>query len=379
MLPNSLELHEKYQGKLEFKSLYKIDSKEILSKVYTPGVGEVCLKIKENEENLHKYTIAGKTVAVISNGTAVLGFGDIGPKAALPVMEGKAAIFNELAGINSYPLCINEKDPEKFIQIIKSLALNFAAINLEDISAPTCFEIEKRLSEELDIPVIHDDQHGTAIVVLAALMGAQKLSNKNNLRIAIAGAGAAGTAITKLLLSAQEEKLLSIQEIKVFDTNGLISKDRNNLTSHKIEIAEITNQLKTCNFSDGIKNTDVFIGVSAPNSVTSEHIKSMNENPIVFALSNPIPEIMPDLAISSGAYIVGTGRSDFPNQINNALAYPGVFKGLLTNKIIKISDTHKLNAAKAIYEYNLPNLTNENLLPSILDKNVPKVIASKIK
>ncbi|NBO17530.1 MAG: NADP-dependent malic enzyme [Proteobacteria bacterium] len=373
---STLELHENSKGKLETKSIFKINSKEILSQVYTPGVGEVCLKIKEDEKNLSKYTIAGKTVAVISNGTAVLGFGDIGPKAALPVMEGKAAIFNEFANINSYPICINEKDPEKFIQIVKSISLNFAAINLEDISAPNCFEIEKRLSEELDIPVIHDDQHGTAIVVLAALLGGVTLTNKKDLKISISGAGAAGTAITKLLLSAKEKNLVSISEIKVFDSNGLISTDRDNLNIYKLEIAKMTNQNAKCSFNEGVKNSDVFIGVSAPNSVTLENIQSMNKSPIVFALSNPVPEIMPEIAYKAGASIVATGRSDFPNQINNALAYPGVFKGLLKNQINKVTDELKIKAALAIYNYHKENLDFQNLLPSILDKKVPEIISN---
>lgn len=376
---NPLELHEKYQGKLEIKSVIPIDSKETLSRVYTPGVGEVCLKIKEDESNLAKYTIAGKTVAVISNGTAVLGFGDIGPKAALPVMEGKSAIFKEFAGINSYPICINEKDPKKFIEIVKSIALNFAAINLEDISAPNCFEIEKTLSEELDIPVVHDDQHGTAIVALAALLGAIEITKKNNLKIIISGAGAAGTAITKILVNAKSKNLLPISEIRVFDSKGLISKDRENLSSNKVEIAELTNQSIFQSFETGIKDTDVFIGVSVPNSLTTEHIKSMNSSPIIFALSNPVPEIMPDLAKEAGATIVATGRSDFPNQINNALAYPGLFKGLLENKIKKVTDEHKLNVAQIIFNYHKDNLSLTNLLPSILDKNIPNKIAESLK
>ena len=376
---NPLELHEKLTGKLEIKSAIKIDSKETLSKVYTPGVGEVCLKIKEDEENLWKYTIAGKTVAVISNGTAVLGFGDIGPKAALPVMEGKSAIFNEFAGIPSYPICIDEKDPEKFIEVVKRIALNFAAINLEDIAAPSCFEIEKRLSEELDMPVIHDDQHGTAIVVLAALLGSIDLTKKRDLKIVISGAGAAGTAITKLLLAAKKQNLLTFSEIKVFDSLGLISQDRDNLTPHKQELSKLTNQINFEKFSEGIKNTDVFIGVSAPNSLSSENIRNMNPKPIVFALSNPVPEIMPNLAKEAGAEVVATGRSDFPNQINNALAYPGVFKGLLKNKIKKVSNEHKIAAALAIYNYHKDKLTKENLLPSILDKQIPEIIANNFK
>lgn len=376
---NPLELHEQNKGKLEIKSTVKIDTKEVLSKVYTPGVGEVCLKIKQDESNLHKYTIAGKTIAVISNGTAVLGFGDIGPRAALPVMEGKAAIFNELAGINSYPLCIEEKDAEKFIQIVKSVALNFSAINLEDISAPSCFEIEKRLSEELPIPVIHDDQHGTAIVVLSALLGAVELIPKSNLKIGILGAGAAGTAITKILLNARDEKLLSIEEIKVFDSKGLISVSRNDLNKFKLELANLTLQKTTQSFEEGIKKFDVLIGVSAPNSINETHILSMNKDPFIFALSNPVPEIMPDTAYKAGAKIVATGRSDFPNQINNALAYPGVFKGLLDNKIRRVTDLHKLKAAQAIFNYHKNNLFLDKLLPSILDKEIPNIISNSFR
>jgi malate dehydrogenase (oxaloacetate-decarboxylating) len=376
---NSLELHEKYQGKLEINSVINIDSKDILSKVYTPGVGEVCLKIRENESNLEKLTIAGKTVAVISNGTAVLGFGDIGPKAALPVMEGKCAIFKEFAGINSYPICIDEKDPQKFIQIVKSIALNFAAINLEDIAAPHCFNIENTLSNELSIPVVHDDQHGTAIVVLSAILGAKELIKKENLKIVVSGAGAAGTAITKILVAAKKNKLLSISEIKVFDSKGLISKDRNDILDNKLEISMITEQSVFQDFNQGIKNSDVFIGVSVPNSLTTDQIKSMNQSPIIFALSNPVPEIMPELAWKAGAKIVATGRSDFPNQINNALAYPGLFKGILENKIRKVTDQHKISVSQAIFEYHKKSLSFDNLLPSILDKNIPIKISETLK
>jgi len=376
---NPLELHEKYQGKLEINSVVPITSKEILAKVYTPGVGEVCLKIKEDESNLSKYTIAGKTVAVISNGTAVLGFGDIGPKAALPVMEGKSAIFKEFAGINSYPLCIDEKDPEKFIQIVKSIALNFSAINLEDISAPSCFEIEQRLSDELNIPVIHDDQHGTAIVVLAALLGSIHITKKEKLKIVVSGAGAAGTAITHILINAKNIGLLDILEIRVFDSKGLVSSDRNNLPINKLEIAKLTQQTSFLEFNEGIKNYDVFIGASVPSSLSKENIYTMNQNPIIFALSNPTPEIMPSLAKEAGALIVATGRSDFPNQINNALAYPGLFKGLLENKINKVTDSHKIAVSKAIFEYHKPNLNYDSILPSILDKSIPETISDYIK
>lgn len=376
---NPLELHKKYQGKLNISSVTPIDTKEMLSTVYTPGVGQVCMAIKDNPEDLAKYTIAGRTVAVISDGTAVLGFGNIGAKAALPVMEGKSAIFREFAGIQSYPICIEEQDPEKFIAIVKSIAMNFCAINLEDIAAPKCFEIEKRLSEELNIPVIHDDQHGTAIVTLAALLGAFDLSGKTSFKIALAGAGAAGTAITKLIVSANQKGILPVSEIKVFDSQGLVSLDRDDLNEYKKELAELTNQNKTTNITEGIKGMDVFIGVSVANSITVENIKSMSPDPTVFAMANPVPEIMPELAKEGGAKIVASGRSDFPNQINNALAYPGVFKGLLEGNIKKVAIDHKLAASKAIYEYNKQDLKEDNLLPSILDKNVPSIVADAIK
>jgi malate dehydrogenase (oxaloacetate-decarboxylating) len=294
-------------------------------------------------------------------------------------MEGKCVIFKEFAGIDAYPLCIDEQDPEKFIAIVKGLALNFAAINLEDIAAPKCFEIEKRLSDELDIPIIHDDQHGTAIVSLAALLGAIKLTGKTKLKIAIAGAGAAGTAITKLFLNAKDAGLLDIEIIKVFDSQGLLAKDRTDLNKYKVELANLTNQLKSESFTDGIIGMNVFIGVSVANSVTEEHIKSMEKDPIVFALANPTPEIMPDIAKSSGASIVATGRSDFANQINNALAYPGVFKGLLASGVNKVTPKHKLAAAQAIYKYNLSSLTPEQILPSLLDKNIPELISTEFK
>lgn len=374
-----LQLHKENQGKLLVTSVVPIDSREMLSTVYTPGVGKVCMAIKDNPETLHEYTIAGRTVAVISDGTAVLGFGNIGAKAALPVMEGKSAIFREFAGIQSYPICVEEQDSEKFIAIVKSIAMNFAAINLEDIAAPKCFEIERRLSEELDIPVIHDDQHGTAIVTLAALLGAVKLTGKQNLRIALSGAGAAGTAVIKLLAAAKEAGILSIAEIRAFDSQGLVSSDRADLNVYKQELAALTQQTKTCTFEEGITDMDVFIGVSVANSVTAEHVKKMNTAPIVFALANPTPEIMPDIAKEAGASVVATGRSDFPNQINNALAYPGVFKGLLEGKIRKVSMAHKLAAAKAIFEYNEAALSVDMVLPSILDKKVPVVVAEAIK
>ena len=374
---DTFEIHSKDTGKISIEPTIKVDSRETLSLVYTPEVGKICMAIKDNPEEVRKYTIAGKMVAVISNGTAVLGFGDIGPAAALPVMEGKAVIFKEFANVNAFPICINEKDPDKFVEIVKAISVNFAAINLEDISAPTCFRIEKRLQDELDIPVMHDDQHGTAIVSLAALKGALKLVNKKNVRIVIAGAGAAGSAITKLLAYANEREKL-FDEIALVDSVGVVSSDRKDLNEYKVELAQITKQTKSMKLEEIIKGADVFIGVSVKDLLKPEMVRSMNKDAIVFAMANPAPEIMPDVALENGALIVATGRSDYPNQINNALAYPGVFKGLLENKVRKITIEMKYKAANMIYEYNLPNLSQTNLLPSILDKKVPGMISKEI-
>lgn len=373
-MTDTFDIHKKNTGKLEIVPTVQVNTREDLSNIYTPNVGKICMAIKDNPDLVREYTIAGKMVAVISDGTAVLGFGNIGAKAALPVMEGKCVIFKEFAGLNAFPICLDTQDTEEIIRIVKALSVNFAAINLEDISAPRCFEIEKRLSDELPIPVIHDDQHGTAIVTLAALMGAVQVTKRTNLRIVIAGAGAAGNAITRLIKASE----LPLRDIKLFDSKGLVSTDRTDMDKYKMEMAELTTQTKTMTIQEGLVGADIFVGVSAPNSLTEEMIKSMNKDPIVFAMANPTPEVMPDIAKAAGAIIVATGRSDFNNQINNALAYPGVFKGLLAAKITKASVDVKLATAKAIYEYNLPNLTTENLLPSILDKKVPEMIAATI-
>jgi len=373
---DTFEIHKQHTGKLEIKSTVEVNDREMLSNIYTPNVGKICMAIKDNPELVREYTIAGKMVAVISDGTAVLGFGNIGPKAALPVMEGKCVIFKEFAGLNAFPLCLNELDTEQLIKIIKSVSVNFAAINLEDIAAPKCFVIEKRLNDELDIPVVHDDQHGTAIVTLAALRGAIKLLNKTNVRVVISGAGAAGNAITKLLLAAKEE--LGISEIGIYDSKGLLAKDRVDMDEYKMELVSLTSQITTKSIVEGIKKSDVFIGVSVAGALTAEMVKTMNPEPIIFAMANPAPEILPDVAMAAGAKIVATGRSDYNNQINNALAYPGVFKGLLSAKVNKMSTEIKLTASRAIYEYNLPNLSATNLLPSILDKKVPEIIEKAI-
>jgi malate dehydrogenase (oxaloacetate-decarboxylating) len=374
---DTFQIHSQDTGKISIAPTIKVDSRETLSLVYTPEVGKICMAIKDNPEEVRKYTIAGKMVAVISNGTAVLGFGDIGPAAALPVMEGKAVIFKEFANVNAFPICISEKDPDKLVEIVKAISVNFAAINLEDISAPTCFHIEKRLQDELDIPVMHDDQHGTAIVTLAALKGALKLVNKKNVRIVVAGAGAAGSAITKLLAYANERENL-FSEVALVDSVGVVSSDRKDLNEYKVELAQITKQEKSMSLTEVLKGADVFIGVSVKDLLKPEMVKSMNKDAIVFAMANPTPEIMPDIALENGALIVATGRSDYPNQINNALAYPGVFKGLLENKVKKVTIEMKYKAANTIYEYNLPSLTKTNLLPSILDKKVPDMISKEI-
>jgi malate dehydrogenase (oxaloacetate-decarboxylating) len=373
-MTDTFEIHKQHTGKLEVRPTVSVDSRETLSQIYTPNVGKICMAIKDNPELVRDYTIAGKTVAVISDGTAVLGFGNIGAKAALPVMEGKCVIFSEFAGLNAFPICLDTQDTEEIIRIVKALSVNFVAINLEDIAAPKCFEIEQRLSDELDIPVVHDDQHGTAIVTLAALKGAIKLTNKTNVRIVVVGAGAAGNAITRLLLASD----LDISDIKLVDSKGVVSKDRHDMDKYKIEMSELTKQEKTMSLIDSVKEADVFIGVSAAELLTQEMVKSMAPDPIVFAMANPTPEIMPNIATEAGAKIVATGRSDFDNQINNALAYPGVFRGLLESKKKKASIDVKLAAAQAIYEYNLPKLSESNLLPSILDKQVPEVIARAI-
>lgn len=372
------QLHSKDTGKLSIVSTTKLDSKEILSAVYTPGVGEVCKAIVEDSKVAKTHTIAGKMVAVVSDGTAVLGFGNIGPKAALPVMEGKCAIFKEFAGVDAFPICLNTQDPDEIIKTVINISPNFAAINLEDIAAPNCFYIENKLTEALDIPIMHDDQHGTAIVALAALKGALKLTGKKKVNIVVSGAGAAGTAIAKLLSNTKTILDMNIADIKVFDSKGFVSSSRTDLNEYKLELATFTNQIGDVSFENALKEADVFVGVSAPGILTTEMVKMMHKDPIVFALANPDPEILPEDAKAGGASIVATGRSDFPNQINNALAYPGVFKGLIQNNIDRVTEEMKLRVADAIYLYNLPNLTPETILPSILDTGVVKLISESI-
>lgn len=385
---NPLEFHEKYKGKIKVCSKVPLKTKDDLSLAYTPGVAEPCLKIKENKENIYKYTFKGNSVAVVTDGSAVLGLGNIGPEAALPVMEGKAVLFKEFADIDAFPICLNTQDPEEIIKTVKNIAPSFGGINLEDISAPRCFEIEERLRQELDIPVFHDDQHGTAVVVLAALINAAKVIKKDikDLKIMISGAGAAGIAIAKILKSE------GIKEIVLVDSKGAIYYCREDLNKFKKQIALITNieckgkkglkdpeECKRCmrgNLKETIKGKDVFIGVSAPNIVNEEMISSMNKDPIVFAMANPTPEIMPDKAKQAGAKIVATGRSDFPNQINNVLAFPGIFRGAL-NKRAKITEKMKLAAAHALASIIEPD--ENNILPSPFNKEIVKKISKAVE
>lgn len=373
----SLELHERLKGKIEVISKVKLENKEDLSLAYTPGVAESCREIHKNKENAYKYTSKGNLVAVVSDGTAVLGLGDIGPEAAMPVMEGKAILFKEFGDVDAFPICLDTKDVDEIVNIVKALAPTFGGINLEDIAAPRCFEIERRLVEELNIPVFHDDQHGTAVVVLAAVINSIKLVNKKmeDLKIVINGAGAAGNAIAYLLMDAGAKNVI------LCDRTGVIYKERPGLTSDKVELAEKTNPDNVKgSLGDALVNSDIFIGVSAPNVVTAEMVKSMNTDAIVFPMANPIPEIMPDLAKEAGARIVGTGRSDFNNQINNVLVFPGLFRGVLDARAKKITTKMKLAAAEAIASLITEDmLTEEYVIPQALNKEVGNVVAEAVK
>ncbi|MEG2198002.1 MAG: NADP-dependent malic enzyme [Cellulosilyticaceae bacterium] len=372
----ALQKHEEWQGKLEITAKAKVSSKEDLSIAYTPGVAEPCRKIAKCQEDVYKYTMKGNTVAVISDGTAVLGLGDIGPYAAMPVMEGKAVLFKEFAGVNAIPICIDTKDTEEIIKFIKQIAPTFGGINLEDIAAPRCFEIEERLKEELDIPVFHDDQHGTAIVVLAGLINALKVAGKSKqqVRVVVNGAGSAGIAITKLLLN------YGFVNIIVVDKAGILEASEDWLNWAQKEICQRTNKesLKG-SLKDALAGADIFIGVSAPNIVSEEMIASMNKDAIVFAMANPTPEIMPDLAKSAGALIVGTGRSDFPNQVNNVLVFPGIFKGALLARAKSITEEMKIAAAIAIASMIDDKALNpENILPIPFKEGIADQVAKAV-
>lgn len=371
----SLKKHREWQGKIEIKSKVKITTSKDLSIAYTPGVAEPCKEIARNEEKIYEYTMKSNTVAVVTDGSAVLGLGDIGPKAALPVMEGKALLFKEFADINAFPVCLDTKDPEKIIETVKIIAPAFGGINLEDIAAPKCFLIEERLKKELDIPVFHDDQHGTAIVVLAGLINSLKIVGKDpqKIKVVINGAGAAGIAIAKLLLK------FGIENITLCDKNGILHEDENWLNFAQKEISKKTNpENLRGDLKKAIRGADVFIGVSAGNVVSTDMIKSMNTDPVVFAMANPIPEIMPDLAKEAGAKIVGTGRSDFPNQINNVLAFPGIFKGALKCRK-QITDKMKIAAAYAIAEIvSEKELSTDKILPKPFEAGIADKVAEAV-
>ncbi|MCY1028203.1 NAD(P)-dependent malic enzyme [Mammaliicoccus sciuri] len=373
----SINIHQERAGKIEITSKVDVTSEEDLSVVYTPGVSAVCRAIAEDETKVNTLTARGNMIAVITDGTAVLGLGDIGPKAAIPVMEGKSILFKKLANVDAFPISLDTKDTEEIISIIKALQPNFSGINLEDISAPRCFEIEKRLIEELDIPVFHDDQHGTAIVVLAALINALKVVDKadKDAKIIINGAGSAGIAIAKLLLEA------GYQNITLVSLEGVLNKSEEWLNDAQREIAEYTNLDNIQGtLEDVIKDADVFIGVSGPKALSKEHVQSMNNDPIIFALANPTPEIYPEEAYEAGAAIVGTGRSDYPNQINNLLAFPGIFRGVLDAKTQHITTEMKIAAAKAIAAtINKDELNANYVIPNSLEKRVVDQVAASVQ
>ena len=373
----SLELCEDNRGKLRVESAVEIDTREQLSAAYTPGVAEPCRRIHQNPEDIYKYTIKSHTIAVVTDGTAVLGLGDIGPGAGLPVMEGKCALFKRFAGVDAFPICLDTKNPDEIVRTVKLIAPVFGGINLEDISAPRCFEIERRLRKELDIPVVHDDQHGTAIVVCAGLMNALKLTGRKweNTRVVISGAGSAGLAICRLMLS------FAPGDIILSDKMGLVCDGEGWLNPEQAELSRLTNRDKLKGtLKEAIKGADVFIGVSAPNLLTSDDIRQMNPNAIVFALANPTPEIMPEEAKKGGAAVIATGRSDYPNQINNVLAFPGIFKGALEARARDITEEMKLAASRAIAALvSESELCAEKIMPDPFDPRVAEEVARTVR
>ena len=372
----SLKMHEDNTGKLEIASKVAIETKDDLSTAYTPGVAEPCRKIHENPIDAYKYTIKANTVAVVSDGTAVLGLGDIGPLGAIPVMEGKSILFKRFGNVDAFPICLDTKDTEEIIETVKRIAPVFGGINLEDISAPRCFEIEARLKKELDIPVFHDDQHGTAIVVSAGIMNALKLTGKKmeDVTAVVNGAGAAGISITKLLLS------FGLKDAILVDRRGAIYEGRIGMNEAKVEIAKITNRNKEKGtLADVIKGKDIFLGVSAPGVLTAEMVSTMAKDSIIFAMANPTPEIMPDEAKKGGAAVVATGRSDFPNQINNVLVFPGIFRGALDARATDITEEMKRAAAKAIASIVTDEeLTADHIIPDAFDERVAKAVAKAV-
>ncbi len=373
----ALQLHEEWNGKLETTSKCKIKTREDLALAYTPGVAEPCKVIAKDKEAAYKYTIKSNTVAVVSDGSAVLGLGNIGAYAAMPVMEGKAVLFKEFGGVNAFPICLDTQDTEEIIKTVVNIAPAFGGINLEDISAPRCFEIESRLKELLDIPVFHDDQHGTAIVVLAGIINGLKVTGKKkeDCQVVVNGAGSAGVAITKLLLT------YGFKHVTMCDKVGILAKGAQGLNWMQESMMEVTNlEGKTGSLADALRGADVFVGVSAPNIVSAEMVSSMNKDAIIFAMANPVPEIMPDVAKAAGARVVGTGRSDFPNQVNNVIAFPGIFKGALEGRAKQITEDMKLAAVLAIANL-IPDdeVSDVNILPEAFDPRVADVVSAAIK
>ena len=372
----SLKMHEEHKGKVEVVSKVAVKNRDDLSTAYTPGVAEPCRKIRDNKADVYKYTCKGNMVAVVSDGTAVLGLGDIGPEAAIPVMEGKSILFKEFGGVDAFPICLDTKDVDEIVETVKRIAPVFGGINLEDISAPRCFEIEKRLKEELDIPVFHDDQHGTAIVVSAGLINALKLVGKpfDEANVVINGAGSAGISICKLLLQ------LGIGNVVLVDRQGALCPGQDWMNPAQAEMAEITNKdRQTGSLAEIMKGKDVFVGVSAPNIVTAEMVASMAADPIVFAMANPTPEIMPEEAAKGGVRVMATGRSDYPNQINNVLVFPGIFRGALDAKATGITEEMKMAAAKAIASIVTDDeLKEDYIIPGSFDERVAKVVAKAV-
>lgn len=373
----ALKMHEEWHGKIETCAKSHVNSREDLAIAYTPGVAEPCKVIAKDPEAAYTYTMKSNTVAVVSDGSAVLGLGNIGALAAMPVMEGKAVLFKEFGGVNAVPICLDTQDTEEIIKTVVNIAPAFGGINLEDISAPRCFEIEERLKELLDIPVFHDDQHGTAIVVLAGIINAMKVTGKDkeSSKVVVNGAGSAGVAITKLLLT------YGFKHVTMCDINGILGKDSKDLNWMQEKMVEVTNlEQKTGKLADALKGADIFVGVSAPNIVTPEMVASMNKDAILFSMANPVPEIMPDIAKAAGAKVVGTGRSDFPNQVNNVVAFPGIFKGALEGRATAITEDMKLATAKAIAGLVPDEELNENnILPEAFDPRVADVVSRAVK
>ena len=373
----ALKMHEEWHGKIETCAKSHVNSREDLAIAYTPGVAEPCKVIAKDPEAAYTYTMKSNTVAVVSDGSAVLGLGNIGALAAMPVMEGKAVLFKEFGGVNAVPICLDTQDTEEIIKTVVNIAPAFGGINLEDISAPRCFDNEERLKEMLDIPVFHDDQHGTAIVVLAGIINAMKVTGKDkeSSKVVVNGAGSAGVAITKLLLT------YGFKHVTMCDINGILGKDSKDLNWMQEKMVEVTNlEQKTGKLADALKGADIFVGVSAPNIVTPEMVASMNKDAILFAMANPVPEIMPDIAKAAGAKVVGTGRSDFPNQVNNVVAFPGIFKGALEGRATAITEDMKLATAKAIAGLVPDEELNENnILPEAFDPRVADVVSRAVK